>query len=81
MGTDRSIIGGLYGPRSYALRLEIIGSFGIECSPLRDESGMVSYNLVALKDPCWSSFHLSDGGGGSRSTGNMPKILHERWSS
>jgi hypothetical protein len=28
---------------------------------------------VASKDPCWSSFHLSGGGGGSSVTGDRPR--------
>jgi hypothetical protein len=77
MGTDRSVIGGLYRPTAYALSSEMIGSSGIECSPLGDELGTVSYNPVASKDPCWSIFCLSDGRGGSRSIGGRPKSLRD----
>jgi hypothetical protein len=38
-------------------------------------------NPVASKDPCWSSFCLNGGGGGSSITGGRPKSLHDRWSS
>jgi hypothetical protein len=51
-----------------------IDSFGI-CS------GTMVYNLVSSKDPCWSSFHLNGGGGGSSITGGRPKSLRDRQSS
>jgi hypothetical protein len=76
MGIDRSVIGGLYRTRACALRLEMIGSYGIKCYPLEYESSTVSYNLVTSKDPCWSSFLFSSGRGGSRSTDGRPKILY-----
>jgi hypothetical protein len=34
--------------------------------------GTISCDLVASKDPCWSSFRLSGGGGGSSVTGDRP---------
>jgi hypothetical protein len=35
-------------------------------------SGLMVCNPVASKDPCWSSFHLNGGGGGSSITGGRP---------
>jgi hypothetical protein len=32
-------------------------------------SGTISCDPITSKDPCWSSFHLSGGGGGSSVTG------------
>jgi hypothetical protein len=34
--------------------------------------GSMVCNLVASKDPCWSSFRLNGGGGGSSITGGRP---------
>jgi hypothetical protein len=64
MGVDRSVMGGLYGPRASTLRLEMIGSSRIESSPLEDGLGTISYNPSVSKDPCSSNFLLSSGGGG-----------------
>jgi hypothetical protein len=44
-------------------------------------SGTNVCNPVASKDPCWSSFHLNGGGGGSSVTGGRPRSLRDRWSS
>jgi hypothetical protein len=43
-------------------------------------SGVIFGDLVASKDPCWSSFHLSGGGGGSSVTSGRPRSLRDRWS-
>jgi hypothetical protein len=47
----------------------------------RSCSGTMVCNPVASKDPCWSSFCLNGGGGGSSITGDRPKRLRDRWSS
>jgi hypothetical protein len=44
-------------------------------------SGTKVCNPVASKDPCWSSFRLNGGGGGSSVTGGRPRSLHDRRSS
>jgi hypothetical protein len=77
MGTDRSVIRGLYRQRASTPRSEMVGSSEIKFSPLEDESDTISCNLITSKDPSWSSFHLSGGGGGSISTGGRPKSLHD----
>jgi hypothetical protein len=43
--------------------------------------GTMVCNPISLKDPCWSSFCLNGGGGGSSITGGRPRSLHDRWSS
>jgi hypothetical protein len=43
--------------------------------------GSMVCNPVASKDPCWSSFRLNGGGGGSSITGGRPKSLRDRRSS
>jgi hypothetical protein len=53
---------------------------GVERSFNRGWSGVVSCDPVASKDPCWSSFHLSGGGGGSSVTGGRPRSLRDWWS-
>jgi hypothetical protein len=55
----------------------MVGSSRIKCSPLIDGLGTVSCDPIVSKDPCWSSIHLSDGGGGSRLTGDRPRSLHD----
>jgi hypothetical protein len=74
MGTERSVVGVLGGLRASDPRSEIVGSS-------RFWSGIVSCDSVASKDPCWSSFHLSGGGGGSNVIDSRLKILCDRWSS
>jgi hypothetical protein len=71
MGTERSMVGVSGGPRASSLMSEIVGSS-------RCWSGTISYDSVASKHPCWSSFRLGDGGGGSIVTGGMPRSLHGR---
>jgi hypothetical protein len=39
---------------------------------------VISGNPVASKDPCWSSFHLNGGRGGSSVTGGSPRSLRDR---
>jgi hypothetical protein len=70
MGAKRSMVGVSGGPRAFALRFEIVGSS-------RCWLGTVSCDPVASKDPCWSSFRLSGGGGGSSVTGDRPRILRD----
>jgi hypothetical protein len=53
---------------------------GVERSFNRGWSGVVS-DPIASKDPCWSSFRLSGGGGGSSVTDGRPRSLHDQWSS
>jgi hypothetical protein len=40
-------------------------------------SGKMVCNPVASKDPCWSSFHLNGGEGGSSVTGGRPRKLRD----
>jgi hypothetical protein len=47
----------------------------------RGWSGVIFGDPVASKDPCWSSFRLSGGRGGSSVTGGRPRSLHDRQSS
>jgi hypothetical protein len=75
MGVDRLVIRDLDGLRDFALRLEMVGSSEIKCSPLGDELGSVSCVSVASKDPCWSSLHLSGGRGGSKLINGRPRSL------
>jgi hypothetical protein len=44
----------------------------------RGWSGVIYGDLVASKYPCWSSFRLSGGGGGSSVTSGMPRSLHDQ---
>jgi hypothetical protein len=53
------------GPIAFAPKSKTINSS--ECW-----SSTISCDLVASKDPRWSSFHLSGGGGGSSVTGDRP---------
>jgi hypothetical protein len=39
--------------------------------------GVIFGDLVTSKDPCWSSFRLSGGGGGSSVIGGNPRSLHD----
>jgi hypothetical protein len=61
--------------------------FGVSNEPILaiDSSGSCLgtkvYNPVASKDPCWSSFRLNGGGGGSNVTGGRPRGLHDKRSS
>jgi hypothetical protein len=73
------VIEELYGPRASDPRLEIIGSFENEISPLEDGSGTVSCVSIASKDPCCSSIHLRGGGGGSKLIRDRPKSHHDWW--
>jgi hypothetical protein len=56
----------------------MIGSSRIEIYSLEDGLGIVSCNPIVSKDPCWSNFFLSGGGGSSRSNGGRPKSLCDR---
>ena len=81
MGVDRSVFEGLCRPRASAPRSEMVGSSGIKCSSLGDESDTGSCDLITSKDPCWSSLRLSGGVGGSRLTSGRPRSLCDRRSS
>jgi hypothetical protein len=50
---------------------------GAEKSFNRGWSGVISGDLVTSKDPCWSSFRLSGGGGGSSVISGRPRSLHD----
>jgi hypothetical protein len=56
------------GPRSFSPKSKMVISSGCW-------SGTIYCDPVASKDPCWSSFHLSGGGGGSSVTIDRPRIL------
>jgi hypothetical protein len=74
MGVEISMVQVSDGPRAFAPRSKMVISF--DCW-----SGTVSCDPITSKDPCWSSFLLSGGGGGSSVIGDRPKILHDRQSS
>jgi hypothetical protein len=77
-GVDRLVFEGSYRPISSTPRSEMVGSSRINYSSLEDGSDIVSCNPVVSKDPCWSSFLLSSGGGGFEVNRRQPKILHYR---
>jgi hypothetical protein len=71
MGAKRSMVGVLDGPRASTPRSKMVGSSGCWL-------GTVFCDLVTSKDPCWSSFRLSGGGGGSSVTSGRPRNLRDR---
>jgi hypothetical protein len=77
-GAQRSIIGGLLGPRACTPRSVMVGSSGMIFSSLEGGLDTVTRVPVSSNDPCWSSFHLCDSGGGSILTGGRPRILVHR---
>jgi hypothetical protein len=74
MGAERSVVGVLDGPRAFTPNYKMVVSSGCW-------SGTISCEPIASKDPCWSSFRLSGGGGGSNVTGDRPRSLCDQWSS
>jgi hypothetical protein len=58
LGAKILVVEVLVGPRAFALKSKTVNSSGCW-------SGTISCDPVASKDPCWSSFHLSGGRGGS----------------
>jgi hypothetical protein len=70
MGTERLVVGVSDGPRAFTPRSKLVVSF--ICW-----SGIVSCDSVTSKDPCWYSFRLSGGGGGSSVTGGKPRIIRD----
>ena len=73
-GAKKSIVGVSTGPRAFAPRSKMVDSYGYWL-------GTMPGDLVASKDPCWSSFHLNGGGGGSSVTGGRLSSLRDRSSS
>jgi hypothetical protein len=71
MGSERSVVRDSDGPRDFAPNSKTVVSS--ECW-----SGIVSYDPVASKDPCWSSFLLNGGGGGSSVTSDRPRRFRDR---
>jgi hypothetical protein len=65
MGAESSMVEVSGGPRDFSPNSKIVDSSGCW-------SGTISCDPVASKDPCWSSFRLSGGGGGSSVTGDRP---------
>jgi hypothetical protein len=63
LSAKRSVVGVLGGPRDFSLKSKMVVSSGCW-------SGTISCDPVASKDPCWSSFRRSSGGGGSSVTGD-----------
>jgi hypothetical protein len=70
MGVERSVVGVLGGPGLFDPESKMVVSS--KCW-----SGAISCDPVASKDPCWSSFRLNGGGGGSSVTGDRPKSLRD----
>ena len=70
MGAERSVVGVLDGLRDFSSRSEMVG-FSVCCL------GTVSYDPVASKDPCWSSFRLNGGRCSSSVIGDRPRILRD----
>jgi hypothetical protein len=73
-GAKKLVFGVSNRPRVFASRSKTVDSS--ECC-----LGTIACNLVASKDPCWSSFCLNGGGGGSSITGGRPRILRDCQSS
>ena len=65
VGAEISVVEVSTRPKSYTPRSKIVDSSGCW-------SGIISCDPVASKDPCWSSFCLSGGSGGSSVTGDRP---------
>ena len=65
MGVEILAVGVSGGPRAFSLKSKMV--FSSECW-----SGTISCDPVASKDPCWSRFRLSGGGGGSSVIGDRP---------
>jgi hypothetical protein len=59
VGAERSVVEVSTRPKDFSPRSKMVDSSGCW-------SGTISCDLVTSKDPCWSSFHLSGGEGGSR---------------
>ena len=74
MGAKILVVGVSGGQRDFAPKSNMVVSS-------RYWSGTISCDPVASKDPCWSSFRLSGGGGGSSVTGGRPRSLHDQRSS
>jgi hypothetical protein len=74
MGVEISVVDVSGGPRVVAQNSKIVDSS-------RCWLGTISCDPVASKDPCWSSFCLSGGTGGSSVTGDRLRSLHDWWSS
>jgi hypothetical protein len=65
VGVKRSVMEVSGGPRACTSKFKTIYSSGCW-------SGTTLCDPVASKDPCWSSFLLSGGEGGSSVTGDRP---------
>jgi hypothetical protein len=74
MGAEISMVEVSTRPKACAPSSKMVDSYG-------GWSGTISCDPVASKDPCWSSFRLSGGGGGYSVTGGRPISLRDRWSS
>ena len=70
MGVKRLVVGVSDGPRDFTPKSKMVVSS-------ESWSGTISCDPMASKDPCWSSFRLSGGGGGSSVTGDRPRSLHD----
>jgi hypothetical protein len=70
MGAGRSVVGVLDGPRFFSPKSKTVVSSGCWL-------GTISCDPTASKDPCWSSFCLGGGGGGSSVTGDRPRSLRD----
>jgi hypothetical protein len=70
-GAKKSVVRVSTGPRVVSSRSKTVDSF-------EGWSGIMAYNLVSSKDPCWSSFRLNGGGGGSSVTSGKPRSLRDR---
>jgi hypothetical protein len=74
MDVKISVAGVSDGPRYFAPKSKMVTSS-------RCWSSIISCDPVASKDPCWSSFRLSGGRGGSSVTGDRPRSLCDQKSS
>jgi hypothetical protein len=66
VGAERSMVEVSTRPKYFTPRSKTIDSYGCW-------SGTISCDPAASKDPCWSSFHLSGGEGGSSVTSGQTK--------
>ena len=69
VGVERLVVKVSTRPKAFNPRSKMVDSSGCW-------SGTIACDLVASKDPCWSSFRLSGGRGGSSVTGDKIGRAH-----